>query len=192
MELVIFTGNRGVGKTLGMSLYALYLKGKTGCDLYSNYGLNGSQEFSSFIDFKSVAASGHSLVLLDECHNDIDSRDLSSATKYFSHIVFYLRKLDCTLFMSTPLFSNVSARVRNVTNVLVNVSKNKKFFFYDFYDVQRDFFHVKRFRLVKDSVFDFARDVYDTKAIVTPLSYPQNKKEFEDLLKDIKKMSFMR
>ena len=186
MELVVFTGNRGVGKTLGMSVYAEYLKRKTGCSVFSNYGLADAYDFYSFSDFKKVCKCGHSLVLLDECHNDIDSMDRSSSVRYFSHIVFYLRKLNCTLFMTTPIFKNVSSRVRAVTDILVEVSKDNKFFFYDFYDVQRDFKHLKRLRLLKSLAFSLAGEIYDTRGIVTPLIYPEKSSDFISLLDEIK------
>lgn len=88
--------------------------------------------------------------------------------------------------MTTPIFKNVSSRVRAVTDVLVEVSKDNKFFYYDFYDVQRDFKHLKRFRLLKSEVFSLAGKIYDTRGIVTPLTYPEKSSDFIFLLNEIK------
>lgn len=189
MELVVFTGNRGVGKTLGMSLYAHYLKSETGCSLYSNFGLSDSVPFSKFDDFKNIALEKHSLLCLDEIHNDLDARDFASnSVKYFTHMIFYLRKLNCTIFMTTPLFENITSRVRAVVNVLVSVSKDHSFFYYDFYDVDRCIY-LKRFRISKSKAYALAASIYDTRAIVTPLIYPDKRVDFDLLLNDIKEIA---
>lgn len=189
MELVLFTGNRGVGKTLGMSLYAMWLKEQTGCSLYSNYSLLGANDFFSFDDFRQIACEKHSLLLLDECHNDIDSRNYRKPSAlYFSHITFYLRKLRCLMFLSTPLFSNIDRRVREVTNILVNVSKDNEFFYYDFYDVQLESF-LKRIKIKRNLALQLASKIYDTTGIVTPLQYPNKNEDFEALVFDIKQIN---
>lgn len=178
MELVLFTGNRGVGKTLGMSLYATYLSKKTGCTLFSNYGLYGSRIFSSFDDFSLISKENHSILCLDECHNDIDTRlARSNSSMFFSHFIFYLRKLNCVMFMTTPLFKNVDSRVRSVVNVVVNVSKDKKFFYYDFYDCNSGKFLVRKC-VNKQIALLVGAKFFDTKAIVTPLIYPEKRADF--------------
>jgi len=186
MELMVFEGNRGMGKTLGMVLYAKYLQERTGCSLFSNFPVAGSQEFYRFDDFKKVAASKKSILLLDECHNDLDGRDaLSRNVKYLTHIVFYLRKMDCVLFLSTPLFKSIAVQVRDVTNVLVRCSKDQNFFCYDFFDLDNSIF-LKRRRIEKNKAFAICKSVYDTKSIVLPLSFPEDKAGFLNLLEEIK------
>lgn len=186
MNLMFFEGQMGNGKTLGMSIYAKDLAQRSGCTLYSNYGLEGSKPFSSFEDFKDVAIQPSSIVCLDEVQNDIDSRDFNTnAVKYFSHIVFYLRKLRCILMMTSPLFENIESRVRNVTNVVATVSKNEKYYFYSFYDLQGSQ-PLKQKRIKKQSAHECAAVIFDTYEMVTPLEYPSSRDEFKKLLNELK------
>jgi hypothetical protein len=186
MNLMLFTGLMGSGKTLGMSLIAKRYQEQTGCTLYSNYGLKGSKPFTSFYDFLDVAVQPSSIVCLDEVHNDIDSRDFNTnAVKYFSHIVFYLRKMRCMLFMTTPLFENVESRVRNVTSVVVPVQKDKDYFYYPFIDAHTEVL-LKQWKIKKDTAFKASKTLYDTYSMVTPLEYPANRDEFKKLLHELR------
>ncbi|MEC3226415.1 hypothetical protein P9027_31420 [Bacillus thuringiensis] len=191
MYVWAFEGRMGNGKTLGMSLMAKYFQEKSGCTLYSNYGLAGSKPFRSFDDFLDVAMQPSSIVCLDECHNDIDSRDFgTNAVKYFSHIVFYLRKMRCTLFLTTPLFENIDSRVRDVTNVLVPVSKDKYYYYYPFYDWEANQLMVEK-KIKKEYAHSKAGNIFDTNAVVTPLEYPKNRDEFKVLLERLKQQTFL-
>lgn len=186
VNVVAFEGQMGNGKTLGQSILAKILQAETGCTLYSNYGLKGSKPFTSFNDFLDVAVQPHSIVCLDEVHNDIDSRDFNTnAVKYFSHIAFYLRKMRCTLFMTTPLFENIESRVRGVTNIVVSVSKDKNYYYYPFYDWQ-SMKPLKVKKVKKELAHMVANEIFDTYAMVTPLEYPENRQEFKKLLEDLK------
>jgi hypothetical protein len=187
MNLIFFEGLMGSGKTLGMSIIAKDWQQRTGCTLYSNYGLKGSKPFTSFYDFLDVCEQPSSIICLDEVHNDIDSRDFNTnAVKYFSHIVFYLRKMRCILMMTSPLFENVESRVRAVTSIVVPVCKDNKYYYYPFYDVQGDRY-LKTKRIKKDIAHMIAADLYDTYEMVTPLEYPSNRDEFKNLLAELKR-----
>lgn len=186
MNLIFFEGQMGNGKTLGMSIVAKDWAQRSGATLYSNYGLEGSKPFRSFEDFKDVAIQPSSIVCLDEIHNDIDSRDFNTnAVKYFSHIVFYLRKLRCILMMTSPLFENIESRVRNVTNVVVSVQKDKNYYYYPFYDLQQ-MKALKMKKIKKQSAHDCAAVIFDTYEMVTPLEYPSSRDDFKRLLNDLK------
>lgn len=176
----------GNGKTLGMSIVAKDWAERSGATLYSNYGLKGSKPFNSFDDFLDVAVQPSSIICLDEVHNDIDSRDFNTnAVKYFSHIVFYLRKMRCILMMTSPLFDNVESRVRNVTNIVVPVHKDGFYYYYPFYDTQTDQF-LKQKKIRKEIAHNVASQIFDTYAMVTPLEYPASRDEFKKLLSDLK------
>lgn len=186
MNLILFEGQMGNGKTLGMSIVAKDWAQRSGATLYSNYGLKGSKPFHSFEDFLDVAVQPSSIICLDEVHNDIDSRDFNTnAVKYFSHIVFYLRKMRCIILMTTPLFDNVESRVRNVTNVVVSVHKDKHYYYYPFYDFQSDR-PLKQKRILKTDAHYTASQIFDTYSMVTPLEYPTNRDEFKKLLVELK------
>jgi hypothetical protein len=187
MYVFSFSGIMGSGKTLGQSIMAKQLQAKTNCTLYSNYGLKGSKPFTSFRDFLDVAVQPSSIVCLDEVHNDIDARDFNTnAVKYFSHIVFYLRKMRCTLFMTTPLFENVESRVRGVTNILIPVEKDKDNYYYPMYDWQ-GMKYLKTKKIAKEKAHEVASLIFDTHSMVVPLEYPANRNDFTDLLTEMKK-----
>lgn len=191
MELLVFQGNRGMGKTLGMVLYAKYLQEHTGCSLFSNFPMNGSDGFYSFDDFKKVATCENSILLLDECHNDLDGRDSQSRNvKYLTHMIFYLRKLRCTMLLTTPLFRSIAGQVRDVTNIVVCCSKNRDYFFYDFWDNDNSVF-LKRRNINREKALVLCDSVYDTKGIVSPLKFPEDRNGFVKLLEEIKQINEM-
>jgi len=186
MNLIFFEGQMGNGKTLGMSIVASDWAQRSGATLYSNYGLAGSKPFNSFDDFLDVAIQPSSIVCLDEIHNDIDARDFNTnAVKYFSHIVFYLRKMRCILMMTSPLFENIETRVRKVTNVVVPVRKDQYYFYYPFYDaLSLDF--LKEKKILKTNAELAASQIFDTYSMVNPLEYPANRDAFKELLVNLK------
>lgn len=183
-----YDGVMGSGKTLGMSIRANYYKeiSHVPVTIYSNYGLKGSKPFTSFEDFIDVCKQQTSIICLDESHIDISSRDFNAnSVKFFTTIVFYLRKMRCTLMMTSPLFENVDSRVRGVTNLYTAVSKDKDYFLYETYDVQSmKFLEVKKIR--QDKAKLYAQKIFDTNSMVTPLEYPKNREEFNDLLNRLK------
>lgn len=187
MYVYTFTGFMGNGKTLGMVLFAKMYQQKTGCTLYSNFGVKGSKPFTSFKDFLQIAKEPSSILLLDECHLDIDSRNsLSNASKYLSHMAFFLRKMRCTLMLTTPLFSNVDSRFRDITYVYVPVRKDKNYFYYPIVDYQEDRLLTTK-RMKRENAISLAKEVFDTHSMVTPLEYPANKAEFDSILVELKK-----
>lgn len=186
MYIYTFTGFMGNGKTLGMVLYAKDYQQRTGCTLYSNFGVKGAKPFTSFRDFLKIADEPSSILLLDECHLDIDSRNsLSNASKYFSHLAFFLRKMRCTLMLTTPLFSNVDSRFREITYVYVPVRKDKEYFYYPIIDYQDERL-LKTKKIKKENAYKLVDSLFETYSMVTPLEYPANKGEFDLLLAELK------
>lgn len=187
MYLFVFDGLMGSGKTLAMSLLAFYLQEKHDLIVYSNYSFYGSKEFNSFYNFLDIAKETKPvLLLLDEGHVDLDSGDFSTnAAKYFSHVFFYFRKLNCRLFITTPIFSNINTRFRALCSFLVNCSSFSDFFVFNIFDVQRNIF-LKQIKVYKEHAFSCVENVYDTNSIVSPIVFPSNKLEFTELLSSIK------
>ncbi|HHT7203765.1 hypothetical protein PDK24_28165 [Bacillus cereus] len=188
-NLIVIDGFLGAGKTLGMSYLAHHYQSKSNCTLYSNYGLANAKPIKNLVDFIDVAKQESSIVCLDESHLDLSSRDFNSnSVKFFTNLIFYLRKMRCTLIMTTPMFSNLDSRVRDITNVYISVRKDKNFFYYDFYDVEREQF-LKRKRIRYDLITQIGSHLYDTYSIVTPLEYPSKKEEFNEFLKELKQVN---
>jgi len=186
MNLIMLDGIMGSGKTLGASLLALDLQQRSNCTLYSNNGLKGSKPFTKLEDFIDVCKQKSSVILLDESHVDIDSRNFNlNSVKYFTSIVFYLRKMRCTILLTSPLFRNIDTRVQDVTHIYIPVQKNKTHYIYPFYDWQTRKF-LKEKKIQKEIAHSLGSQIYDTYSIVTPLEYPKDRTEFNQLLNDLK------
>lgn len=99
--------------------------------------------------------------------------------------VFYFRKLNCRLFITTPIFSNINTRFRALCSFLVSCSFVSDFFIFNIFDVQRNIF-LKQIKIYKKHAFSYSQSVYDTNSIVSPIVFPANKLEFTELLSSIK------
>lgn len=188
-NLMMYDGRMGSGKTSAMSLEALLYQKESGCTLFSNYGLSGSIPFTSFDDFKEVAVQPSSIICLDESHLDISNRDYSSnSVKFFVNMVFFLRKLRCTLMMTSPLFENIDSKVRSVTNVYIHCSKYGGFLNYDYYDVEREKFMKSR-RISEENIKRVMPFLYDTYEMVIPLEYPKTREEYLSVFSEVKRLN---
>lgn len=186
MYVMIFDGIMGSGKTAGMSIMAQYFKQKSGCTLYSNYGLRGSKMFTSFDQFVDVAQQPSSIICLDEAHSDLDSRSSNTnISKYLSHIFYYLRKLRTTIFLSSPSILSIDSRIRGVTNIYCQVEKSKKYFKYHMWDLQSEKF-LRDYRIQKEKAFGILPQVYDTHKMVLPMQYPETKDEYLKIINLLK------
>lgn len=189
MNIVIIDGYLGAGKTLAMTILASYFKELSGCALYSNYGVKDSYAFSNFRDFLHVAEQSSSIICLDEAHSDLDSRNFNTnAVKFFTHLVFYFRKLRTTMFLATPSIDNLDSRVRGICNLYCHVTKNKDHFFYDMYDMQSLKF-LKRYKIKRDSAYALATGLFDTYNMVLPVEFPSDRNEFNNFVKELKTVS---
>jgi Zonular occludens toxin (Zot). len=189
MYLMGFDGTMGQGKTFGMSTMAQYFRQKSGCTLYSNYGLKHSKLFTSFEDFLDVAQQPSSIICLDEIHTDLDSRSVNTnASKYLTHMLFYLRKIRATIFFSSPDITNVDLRVRLVMNIYCRVRKNKKSFYYEMYDMQK-MKYLKTLRIEQKKAFAIGHQIYDTNKMVVPMEFPSDRESYVRVLNNLKSIS---
>lgn len=184
MNVIAMQGYLGAGKTAGAVALAHHLVTKSNGVLYSNIDVKGARPFSHIEDFLKVADDPSSVVLLDEAHVDLDARSFSTNhVKFVSATAFYLRKMRCTLILTSPLFDNLDTRIRGITNLLCLVSKDKTNFYYDMYDIQSDRY-LKRMKISQRKLF--AADLYDTHAIVTPMEVHDNREGFNKFLAELK------
>lgn len=184
----MFQGNLGEGKTFGASVLAHYFSTKAkkqGCkvDLYSNYGLKGSRELKHYSDFYDVARSQNSIAILDEAHINLDSRLFSRGSNiYMTQFFFYLRKLRCSLFMTSPNIRNLDSRVRNLTNILVDCHKRGGGFSFDLYDFAGEKL-LKRLYMPPQIAKEIMNHrIYDSHAIVRNVQFPSNERAFDGFL----------
>jgi hypothetical protein len=189
MNVVILDGYMGAGKTLGMTLLVKHFQQKSGCALYNNYGIYGAKPFHSYLDFLDVAQEPSSLLALDESHTDLDARNFNTnSVKFFTHLVFYLRKMRCTIFLASPLIGNLDGRVIGVGNLYCRCTKDKQYFYYDFYDLQSER-HLKRYRIKQEKAYAIGAAFYDTYNMVTPMEFPAERADFKSFLVELKQTS---
>lgn len=188
MYVWVFQGNLGEGKTFGMGVLALYFAAKArkagiNVDLYANYGLKGAKPLSSYRDFYNVARSEASIVLLDEAHVNLDARLFHKGSNiYMTQFFFYLRKLNASLFMTTPSIRNLDSRMRLLTNILVDCHKTGAGFQYDIYDYQGERLLRRKFLPKALAEEIFKAGMYDTHTIVRAVEFPQNERQFSKFL----------
>ena len=189
MNVFVFIGFLGSGKTLGSVLYAKKYQALSGCALYSNIAIEGAKPFHSLETFKEIAKESSSILLLDEAHIDLDARSFNTNhVKFFTQLSYYLRKLRCTLFITSPSFGDLDSRIRGITNVLAIVSKSKDKFYYDMYDIQSSRY-LRTYQMNQKEAFYVAGNVYDTYAMVMPVIVSDKKDGFLDFLNELKGIS---
>ncbi|MCY7936295.1 hypothetical protein MOF37_07610 [Bacillus spizizenii] len=189
MNVMVFEGFLGSGKTAGASVFAKAFQQRSGCTLYSNYGLQGSKPFTKLDDFKDIAVQPSSILVLDESHMDLDARSFSSNhVKFFTQISYYLRKLRCTMILTSPNFEDLDSRIRGITNILVQVEKRNGYFFYRMHDWQSNRY-LKTYRFKQQYLKEYGHQVFDTTKMVTPIDIPDKKGDFNDFLEELKRIS---
>jgi hypothetical protein len=185
-NFVVAQGYLGVGKTLGATLWALDYQQRSGCALYSNFGIKGSKPFTHIDDFKKIAMEESSILVLDEAHMDLDARSFSSNhVKFFTQVSYYLRKLRCTVVMTSPSFNDLDSRIRGVTNLVLNVAKDKERFYYDVWDIQSNRY-LKTLRIKRENAYMFADEYFNTNNMVVPVQMPSKREDWTEFLDELK------
>lgn len=186
MNFMVFQGYLGSGKTLGATIFSKFFQEESGCALYSNCGIADSKPFTSLDDFKKIAQESSSILVLDEAHMDLDARSFNSNhVKFFTQISYYLRKLRCTLIITSPSFDDLDSRIRGVTNILATVTKSRDYFTYTLYDIQSERY-LKNYKINKSQALSIASQLYDTAAMVTPIAIPESKQGYNEFLEELK------
>lgn len=186
MNFMICEGFLGAGKTLGAVIFAMNYVQKSGCAIYSNFGLVGSKPFTHLDDFKKVALEESSILVLDESHMDFDARSFSSNhVKFMSQTSYYLRKLRCTVIMTSPNFADIDSRIRSITNILLRVSKDKNNFYYDVIDIQSERY-LKTIKIKRENAYMIGDLYFDTNKMVVPLEMPENRLSYDAFLEELK------
>ncbi|MGI6550173.1 MAG: hypothetical protein ACOX4Q_09115 [Syntrophomonadales bacterium] len=191
MYVWVFQGNLGEGKTFGMCVLGWHFVAKArkqgiNADIYANFDLLGAKPLHSYRDFYHVAKSDASICLMDEAHINLDSRLFARGSNiYMTQFMFYLRKLNTSLFMTTPNIRNLDSRMRQLTNILVDCHKIAGGFMYEIYDFQSERLLRKKFlpRYIAEQIF--ATGMYDSHAIIRAVNFPSNERAFERFLDTI-------
>ncbi len=136
-------GLLGAGKTTTASMLAHYYKNSVearggAIKLFSNYGLRGAQEMAKYQDWYDVADAHGSVIVWDESQTNFDGRQFSSSDNIMAtQLLNYCRKMNSVQIMVAPNFSNLDRRIRQLTEVLINVVKcGNKGIRLEYYDYQ--------------------------------------------------------
>lgn len=191
MYVWVFQGNLGEGKTFGMSVLAWHFVARARragikAELFANFDLLGARPLTSYRDFYNVARAEASICLMDEAHVNLDSRLFArGANIYMTQFMFYLRKLNASLFMTTPHIRNLDSRMRQLTNILVDCHKLGTGFLYDIYDYQGERLLRRKFlpKYIAERIFETG--MYNSRAIIRAVDFPSNERAFERFLSTI-------
>lgn len=171
----VIDGEMGGGKTSFMSVLAAYLKHNfSNLTVWSNYGLRGSKDFTSYKNFLTMASLESSLVLVDEAHFTFDSRNFSAKGQvYFTELLYYLRKLRVTTFFTAVDMDTLDSRIRKIIDVYIFARKRGGYHWYEFYEyrtmrlLKRVQIPVAKMQFLLDQL-----DIYKTWKIVRPTELP--------------------
>jgi hypothetical protein len=127
--IIAWIGNRGGGKTLGMTAFAVDWYQKEGIQIYSNYHLYGVpyiyMEFTEMIN--SLDKLYNCLLLIDEAHVGINAfQFLSKGVAKVTTFVTQIRKRKIIMCLSTQRFNRVAKSVREQVDYIVTCSRTSK------------------------------------------------------------------
>jgi len=165
--LAAFVGNLGQGKTYSMTVLASYLHKKYKLPIYANYALKDAKLLRNFDD---VLAARNGIVCLDEAHIFLDSRGFKDPnSRTATQWLLQTRKKDLIVLYTTQNFGQVDIRMRRITDFLGLCKRQPgKGITIQFVDAQE-------WKLLrKNTIFeplDRFYHLYDTKEIVTPISF---------------------
>jgi hypothetical protein len=122
-------GLLGAGKTTTASMLAWLYKNKAearggSVQLFSNYGLKGAKEMDKYERWYDVCSAHGSVIIWDESQTQFDGRQFSSADRVFATgLLNYCRKMNSVQMLVAPNFKNIDNRIRQLTEILINVVK---------------------------------------------------------------------
>lgn len=183
--IVAYNGLMGSGKTSKAICDALLLQNETGCKIYTNFGMVGQNRFEHFSDFEKIAVEPSSIIILDECHMDLDARDYNSnSVKNFTKMVNYLRKIRCVIFLTTPNFFNIDTKIRDLTSYICECRKRGDYQIFEYYDLQNDNLIKSQYTKSSDLI-NVIKDQFNTYSMVTPLNYPKDKEGYLEVFENV-------
>jgi len=156
-------GKMGTGKTLTMTVLGIYLSIRTQTPLYANYTIKTypSKRIRSSTDLWDA---NHGIVLLDEAWLTLDSRLYNDNVK-LTRWINQTRKKDLILLYTTQHIRQIELRMRNATDILINMSKETRGHWLQFIDWQyREL--GRRYLLPNPKKF---WGLYDTYEVLEPL-----------------------
>ena len=164
--IICILGDRGSGKTLFMTGLSYLYEKVDNIKIFANYHLKEiPYEYIKFEDIADLPERlRDSVVLLDEVHIGADAYEVfRKRVKGLTKFSTQLRKLNCTLIISTQRFSTVAKRLRNMTNYIIETEKTQ----------QKGVVHCSVFEkatdeFIKEFIYDGRQfyEMYDTNEII--------------------------
>lgn len=133
MPIIGIEGNIGSGKSVALTYFGLEEYFLLKKPIFSNFHLKGNipHKVISFEDLIDMATRKVELkraaILLDEAHIWIDSRtSASKLSRVFTYFVLQTGKQDINLYWASQRLSQVDLRLRQQTDIAVNVTKKNE------------------------------------------------------------------
>lgn len=199
-HIIGIVGNLGAGKTTYGSLMAWRYKNAIearggAVQLFSNYGLYGSERMRVAEDWFKVAAAHGSLCVWDESHRSFDSRKALQAQQILAtDILTFTRKMAAIQIFITPSIGRLDVRIREMLEVLIHVRPQGKGMKLDYYDFQADgygkygqFLH-SRFLGAGQVSKVHKLNLFDTHTFVSGFPLPKTERESNIFLDKLEKV----
>jgi len=126
--IILILGNRGGGKTLYMTAYAVDAYNLEKAKIYSNYHLFGvPYKYMTLKEMiESLNVLENCILLVDELHVAIDSyKFLDSNVKQFTEFITQIRKRKITLIGTTQRFTLLAKRFRDQVDYIVTSERTR-------------------------------------------------------------------
>lgn len=194
---IAIQGPLGAGKTTMGCIMAHLYKNKVEArggtiQLFSNFDMKGSIPMRIYTDWYKVAEARGSICVWDEAHRVVDSRQaLRHENILTSHILTYARKMASIQIFISPSIHNLDTRVRQLTEVLISVRKNKSGITFDYYDYQAQtfgpygkFLHSRFIPSAKIRQIHRLQ-LFDSHSMVSGFPLPRTERESEKFLAEL-------
>lgn len=198
-HIIVIQGALGAGKTTMGAILAHYYKNKVTAkggtlELFSNCEIALSKPMKHHKDWYQVAEAHGSLCIWDEAHRIMDSRTALKGNNILAtHILTYARKMASIQVFISPSILNLDSRLRQLTEVLINVRKSKAGITYDYFDYQDQFsgpygrYLHSRFLPAGKLKQVYALNLFDSHAMVGGFPMPGTDRETDKFLAELEK-----
>lgn len=202
-HVIGISGIYGSGKSTTAVIMGQQLALATGASLFSNFPMRGAYLFDDYTDWYTVAHVHGSVIIFDESKGNFDGRKWNTAGQIdMTHVIDYVRKMNCIFIFILPNYGDLESRIRNVTDILIDCSRSKSGTIYNYIYNYRDKTHATpKGRLLNIRYLPLASQkevwklkLFNTHSMVSRFpTPPQNKvKEFFEKLSTIHEQALRR
>jgi cytidylate kinase len=196
-HIIVIQGALGAGKTTTGAIMAHYYKNIItnmggNVELFSNCGLLGSKAMKDYKNWFDVADANGSIIMWDESHLMLDSRQSLKAENILAgHVLMFCRKMASVQIFITPSINNLDTRLRQLTEVLINVTKvGNRGMRLEYYDFQAEggskgkFLHARYLPAAKISKIH-SLDLFDSHSFVGGFPLPKTERDSEKFMAEL-------